>query len=286
MALLITGASGYVGTWFINSLTANEKQNTLCPTHNTFDLNDYETMKVYFQSHSIDSVLHLAACLDSKNDSLLFQSNIVGVYNLLRLCQENNVSYVCFTSGNTVYGENSTHKHLETDSLAPSLKNRYAISKLYGELMVRQILDASPIKYSIVRIGDIYGPMQKTGALLKAVVKNIQSGQPQKLYGIGDRTRDYIYIDDVVAGLKHIIKNNLQGTYNLATGVGTSVSEIVSMAEAVSSCEEETIHVSVADEDHSHIVLNVDKLAKRGFCANMAFSEGLQKILKEENGNA
>lgn len=283
MALLVTGSKGYVGSYFSKSLPKNET--IYCPSHLDLDLNDFSTVDSFFNNHKIDVVLHLAACLDSSNDSGLFQSNIIGVYYLLHACIQHGIEYFCFVSGNNVYGSNSSSEFGEQDILMPDVNNRYGISKMYGELVTQYFLSSANIPYSIVRIGDIYGPNQKTGALIKAVINNIITEQPQKLYGIGDRTRDYIFIDDVVDGLKYIIHNRLQGTYNLATGVGTSVLGLISYAEELSRCNEKTINIPVIVEDHSKVVLNVNKLSAAGFDTQVNLLEGLKRIIEEENTN-
>ena len=282
MPLLITGASGYVGSRLYESLPQSVRQDCLCPSHRELDLNNPRSVEAYFAAHQITSVLHLAACLDNENDAGLFQANIAGVYNLLRECRESCVKYLCFVSSNNVYDTAGCEDCSEDDAPRPTSENRYGISKLFGEFAVRALLDGTDTAYSIVRIGDIYGPGQKTGALLKAVVNNIKSGLPQKLYGTGDRVRDYIYIDDVAEGLSFVLAQKLRGTYNLATGVGTSVAEIIACAEKLSPCKEPTQLVAVEHEDHSRVVLNVDKLTAAGYKAKISFAEGLRRIIEEE----
>ena len=119
----------------------------------------------------------------------------------------------------------------------PQPYNHYGLTKYVGEMIVRDQLDGSNTDYAIVRIADIYGPKQRTGALLQAVIGNIVAGNPQKKYGIGDRTRDYTYIDDVARGLAHVAVKRLSGIYNLCTGKGTSVARIIEIAEEISDCK-------------------------------------------------
>ena len=93
--------------------------------------------------------------------------------------------------------------------------------------------------------------------------------------------RDYIYIDDVVRGIQHILNSDLCGVFNLGTGIGTSVAEIVKIAEKISPNHDKTEYVEVQNEDHSKVVLDVLKLAKAGFKTEISFEEGLTKMVRE-----
>lgn len=278
MSMLITGTSGYVGSHLLRVLTAEERQTCLMPSHKELDFSDAGSVEEYFSAHRIDSVIHLAACLDNNSAAELFDGNIRGLYNLLSACKAYGVSYFLYASGNNVYGSDGGRAFSETDDRNPMAGNNYGLSKYCGELLVSDCLQNAGIKHCMMRIADIYGPEQKTGALLKAVAGNIKGGLPQKLYGVGDRVRDYIYIDDVAAGLAFAIRKNLEGTYNLSTGIGTSVAEIVKIAEKLSSCKEPTIVLTVEREDHSRVVLNNNKLKKAGFTPEVTITEGLRRL--------
>ncbi|MBQ6465557.1 MAG: NAD(P)-dependent oxidoreductase [Oscillospiraceae bacterium] len=280
MAWLITGGKGYVGSHLIRALPEELRADCLCPRRAELNLSSWESVKQYFETHEISRIVHLAAALDSDPKNL-FESNIIAPYLLLEAARSYKVEYFLMASTNNVYGD-GPEDFREDDAYHPWTGNHYGISKMYGELAVRTLLEGTDTQWAIVRIGDIYGPKQKVGALLKAVVGNILGARPQRLYGEGDRTRDYIYIDDVAEGFRFVLENKLQGVYNLATGKGTNVREIVAIAESISPCGEDTVLVPVEKEDHSRVVLNVDKLAAAGFRAPTGFAEGLKKIVEEE----
>lgn len=277
--LLITGATGYVGSHFLKAIPEHLRRDCLSPSRQEMDLTNADSVKLYFKTHSIDRVLHLAAALDNTDSVSLLNSNISGLYYLLQESKTAEIQHFVFASSNTVYGTRKAFSIPESQSDCPDADNHYAVTKYYGELMVKDVLGG--FRHTIVRIGDIYGPNQKTGALIKAVVKNIVHAEPQRLYGQGDRTRDYIYIDDVVSGLQYILEKKLTGVYNLATGVGTDVREIIHIAETLSDCKSPTIPVPTEHEDHSKIVLDITKLKNAGWEAEVSFKEGLGRIVEE-----
>lgn len=281
MSLLITGAAGYVGSHILQILPGNYKKNCLTPTIEEMDLSDYVSLRSFFESHHITEVLHLAAMIDNsaKRELLLF--NLTALYNLTKLSVEFGVNNFIMASTNNVYGvRDNTVPIKEDEKRNPYFGNDYGLTKYLGELLVEDVFKGTNTKYAILRIGDIYGPDQRASALIKGVVSNIENGMPQKLYGKGERVRDYIYIDDVAKGFIHVLTNELTGIYNLGTGVGTNVRQIVSIAESISSCKEPTVLVKVEKEDTSKVVLNVLKLQSAGFQFEVGLEEGLKRIIK------
>ena len=281
MNILVSGAAGYVGRHLLPFLKSNTCS-LFTPSIDQLDLSNYIELEAFFSKNKIDKVVHLAACLDNSNYESLFLSNIVALHNLLRVCLEYKIKFFVFVSGNNVYGSSFEKLFTEEDFCNPSPSNYYGLTKYCGELMVKDCFKNSKTKYSIIRIADIYGPNQKTGNLLKKVVENIKQKKPQIIFGTGVRTRDYIYIDDVARGIAFVTNNEIIGTYNLSTGKGTSVKEIVSIAEKISNCKEHTICVAAQQEDVSCVVLNNNKLKRKGFEPNVSFEDGLKTIVLEK----
>ena len=281
MGLLITGGSGYVGS-HLKAALDQKKIDYLAPSHHEFDIPDYNSVKSYFDKNDVTEVIHLAAALDN-DPAALFKTNIEGLYNLLKVSLEHKLEHLIFSSGNNIYGNMKNLPFKESDKSDPMINNSYGLSKYCGELVVNDILSNTGITYSILRIGDIYGPEQKTGNLVKAIVKNTKEAMPQKLYGLGVRTRDYIYIDDVVNGIIFTYEHRLNGTFNLATGVGTTVKELVAIAESISKCQAPTINVPVENEDLSKVILNIDKMKAAGFVPTVSIEDGLKRIINGGN---
>ena len=171
---------------------------------------------------------------------------------------------------------------LEEGILNVDKNNKYGISKYIGEKLVSYILQE---KSCIVRIADVYGPNQNHGNLIKGIISNIENKENLKLYGEGKRQRDYIYIDDVIQGLEFIYENNLKGVYNLGTGIGTSVKEIINIVLKICQNKIGLDHIKVDKEDTSKVILNVEKLKKLGFSCNTTIEEGLKKIIEERGIN-
>lgn len=278
MNYLITGAAGYVGSR-LTDLFLSRGETVYAAARNDFDYSEIGPIREYFRGKDIDRVVHLAGAIENKAAGDYYQSNISGLYYLLRVCAENRVTHITFASGNNVYPTRSEQLHKEDEFGQPEPDNLYGISKYAGELIVRDFCTGSSIGYANVRIGDIYGPNQKYGNLLKSIVSSVRSGTPLKLYGQGIRTRDYIYITDVVDGLTTISCKELSGTYNLGTGQGTSVCQLVEIANELSGGICGIENVACVAEDTSCMILDVSKLEKAGFSTKVDIRDGMKKTI-------
>lgn len=282
MKILITGARGYVGKYLQKELQ-DCGMPYLATGRQEFDLADYEGMCTYLKEQEVTHIIHLAGAVETSESKLLFDGNISGLYNLLLACSQCAVEHFTFVSGNNVYDSKGGQNHSVEEACAPERENLYGLSKYVGELLVNDFCSKRDIACAMVRISDIYGPGQKYGNLLKAIVNSVQEGRSLKKYGSGSRKRDYIYVTDVAKGLSFIAVKGLTGAMNLGTGVGTSVAQLIDIAAELSNgaCEIET--VAVETEDTSSIVLDVEPLKAAGFSATVTVYEGLKKCILEGN---
>ncbi|SCY46530.1 UDP-glucose 4-epimerase [Butyrivibrio hungatei] len=280
MKILVTGANGFIGKRVCELL--EEKKIGYCSgTRECFQMDNIESMRKFLIENSITNIIHLAARANSSDEKELFDSNIVGLYKLLQALSGTSVRNITFASGNNVYGE-LHDKNIDEEALCiPAEENIYGLSKYVGELLITDMLKKTDISFSILRIADVYGPGQKYGNLIKALVRAVAQHDVIKLYGEGKRIRDYIYIDDVAEGLIHASINELNGVYNLSTGVGTSVKELVNIGIELSEGKSSVEKFELDSEDDSRIVLNPFKISNTGYKANITVKEGLRRCVEE-----
>lgn len=279
MNYLITGASGYIGKYLCNEL---KKRNIIfkSPSRYELDLSNYNTVCDYIRIHDIKKIVHLAAVIDTDNNSDVFESNIYMLYIVLRAAISEQIEHFTFVSTNNVYGTEYNRPIVENDPCIPHVDNSYAISKYVGELMVIDQFQRSMVKYAIARVADVYGPNQKKGELVKKIIQNIKNGVPQKIYGSGERQRDYIYVEDVSSALAYISENNLEGIYNVSTGIGTSVCKLVKYADKIAKHGIKHIEIEEDKEDKTCIILDNNKLLNKGYLHTISINEGIKKIIK------
>lgn len=243
------------------------------------DLNllNYGDTLNFLKENNIKKIIHLGWSMSNENSAIY--DNIEAMSNLIKSCEEIQIEKFIFASTNNVYGTKIKNvPFLEEDRLSPDINNKYGISKYIGEKLAMYTLEK---KCCIIRIADVYGPGQNHGNLIKAIISNVENKENIKLYGKGERERDYIYIDDVIRGIEFIYENNLSGIYNLGTGEGTSVKKIVDIVLNLCQNRIGLDYIEVENEDTSKVVLNVEKLKKLGFNYSINIKEGLKKIIEE-----
>jgi UDP-glucose 4-epimerase len=220
MQVLITGGSGFIGSNLYNALWMLDDPEPLVPTKEELDITNSRQVDDYFREHQPDVVVHLAAqsnVVDSIDDPVTdAKINIGGTINLVHASERawTNVKKFIYASSVSIYGEGLNHMENEV----PHPRSPYSISKLTGEYYVRR----TGITFTILRLSNVYG----SGAdrVINKFIGMAKENIEPIMYGKDDRSlRDYIYVDDVVNAIKLMIFNDHLGTFNICTGVPTSL---------------------------------------------------------------
>lgn len=115
----------------------------------------------------------------------------------------------------------------------------YAVSKLTGEYYCSLFSDLYSLKTVSLRYFNVYGPRQDPNsdyaAVIPRFINRIKNGQPPIIYGNGKQTRDFISVRDVVRINIKAMESEAKGVYNVASGKGTSINELVQMVLSLSS---------------------------------------------------
>lgn len=225
------------------------------------DVRDKLLLENIFSEYTIEAVIHFAALKSvgesTSNPLAYYSNNIVGTLGLLETMKQFDVQKMIFSSSATVYGAKNIAPNKETD-LIGGTTNPYGTSKYMMELILQDLCKSDP-SFSIVALR-YFNP---TGAHPSGMIGENPNGMPnnlipyitkvaqkkiQKLHIFGndyptkDGTgiRDYIHVSDLALGhvkaLDYIFSNNINyEVFNLGTGRGYSVLEVVRMFENVSN---------------------------------------------------
>ena len=179
----------------------------------------------------MDVVVHLAANTgvqpSIQNPSLDFQQNVVAVFDVLDAIRRGGSSHFIFASSGAPLGNVSELPIHE--EIAPHPVSPYGASKLAGEGYCSAYQNAFNIKTTVLRFGNVYGPgsIRKNSVVAK-FLKLAMDSKPVTVFGNGDQTRDYIYVDDLVeAILCSTQKEDTSGTFQIATNRETSINELI-----------------------------------------------------------
>ncbi len=241
---LITGGAGFIGGHLIRKL--NKKKNNIIVLDlknkiikNKKNLKDCQVIvgdiskKEIFKkiNTNIDTVFHLAAktstAVSQKKPSECKKTNIIGTKNLCDWALRNKPKRIIFTSSMAVYGKMSKNVK-EREKLKPI--SVYGKTKKIGEELLLKLKNEG-IQVIVLRLFNVYGPRQnflnlKQG-MLSIYLYQIYKNQKVKVTGSLNRSRDLIFIDDVVDALILSFPKNKNIIANVGTGKPTTVLELI-----------------------------------------------------------
>jgi UDP-glucose 4-epimerase len=178
----------------------------------------------------MDIVVHLAAntgVISSLMDPIAdFKSNVVGTINYLEASRMHGVKKFLFASSGAVVGE---QKPPINEDMVPHPISPYGASKLCGESYCSAYHGAYGLNTTVLRFGNVYGPHSyHKGSVIAKFIKHICKNEPIPIFGDGTQTRDFIYINDLIAAIFYAIERNKNGgeIFQIATHQEHSVFEV------------------------------------------------------------
>ncbi len=175
----------------------------------------------------VEIVFHLAAqanVIGSEADrDYAFTTNVVGVYNVLKVAEAAGVRRLLFSSSREVYGEPETLPVSEEAPLAP--KNAYGASKVAGEMYLRVAQARSALETVVFRLANVYGP-RDSERVIPLWLERARRSEELLLYG-GDQVIDFVWVGDVVEAFALAAVAEAQRVVgqpiNIGTGIGSSL---------------------------------------------------------------
>ncbi len=231
--VLVTGGAGFIGSNLVKRLVADGYEVIVLdnlstgvyqrlPKQAKFVKGDIEDDDTYRVIEGCTHVFHLAAKTDARaeaNDDSIYRVNYLGSKKVFEAAKAVGAK-VIFTSSAAVYGS-TPPPHSERNECAPV--NQYGKSKLKGEKLL------NPENSFIVRLFNVYGP--EGNSVINKYCKLIPNYKDIVVFGTGMQTRDYVYVEDVVNAL--MLGFELNGVYNIGTGLETKVVNVIDMISSV-----------------------------------------------------
>lgn len=185
--------------------------------HYKLDLSNGEDLEEVFQNNKIQKVINLAAQAgvrySMENPLAYINSNIVGFAHILENCRHYKVNHLVYASTSSVYGANTKMPFSEHDSVNHPL-SVYAASKKSNELMAHSYSYLYQLSTTGLRFFTVYGPWGRPDMALFKFTKSILEDKTIDVFNYGNHTRDFTYIDDIVAGIIKAIDNKATSNPN------------------------------------------------------------------------
>jgi len=303
MKVLITGGAGFLGTALANRLVMEGHQvrvlddlsagspDRLSPRV-LFSRGDVRDVpKLWTLLQGVTCVYHLAARV-LVPESLLYPReyndvNVGGTVSVMEAMRDAGIRRVVFTSSGAVYGEQE--RQPVSEDLPPNPSSPYAVSKLAAEYYVRTIGALWGIETVVLRIFNAYGPGQlippSHPPVIPQFVKQALGGGSLVVFGGGQQTRDFVYVDDVVDALvaAATAKNVDRAIINIGSGQEVSINQVVGKVARATGRRVTPLYTSTESGGVSRLVADIS-LARRllGFRPKVNLDQGLSLLLERD----
>ena len=295
MTVLVTGGAGYIGSHIVRAFRLAGLDcvvvDDLSSGHREFvpaevefiDTNILDSTLVAkaMVEHEVEAVVHLAgfkyAGVSVQRPLHTYEQNVQGTVSLLQAMHEADVDKIVFSSSAAVYG--TPDVDIVTEATATAPESPYGESKLIGEWLLRDAARAFPMHHTSLRYFNVVGSavpnLYDTSPhnLFPLVIEALLEGRTPRIFGSdyptpdGTCVRDYIHVADladahVVAAQKLLAGDQLEPVYNLGSGDGVSVREIMTAVADATGIAFEPEVVERRPGDPARIVASGD-LARR-----------------------
>lgn len=273
---VILGASGFIGINLAHALVRRGVQ-VVCfartasphwPPEAEQITGEFAELPGALLAHLDQAVVYhlISSCRPSTSTAGAAQEVVADLATTLRYleyCRERAVRWVYVSSGGTVYGH--THEAMLAESAPNQPICSYGVVKLAVEQYLALYRKLHNTDYVVVRLANPYGAWQRplTGqGLVATLLYKVLKGEPIEVWGTGENVRDYIYIDDAVAGLLAAADHGHAGEiYNLGTGIGTSINQLIALIERTLDVDVGVSYSPARAVDVERNVLQADKLS-------------------------
>ena len=285
MTWLITGGAGYIGAHVVSAFTDAGLEpvvvDNLSSGRTGFvphgvrlevgDVRDVDVLRRVMREHRVDAVVHLAAFkyagASVAQPLHTYEQNVVGTMGLLAAMQQEGVESLVFSSSSAVYGTPDVDVVTEDTPVGP--ESPYGESKLVGEWLLRDQARVTGLRHTSLRYFNVVGstvvPDTSPHNLFPLVMDALDRGEAPRIFGgdyptpDGTCVRDYVHVADVAAAHVTAAVSLTEGTdldpvYNLGSGTGVSVRQIMDAFAQVTGTDFTPVTVERRPGDPARIV--------------------------------
>ncbi len=303
MKVLITGVSGFIGSHLAERLT--HEGNAVVGLDSFLDYYPKEIKKHNLRSlfdrpnfeflegdileidlggvlDGVEAVFHQAAIAGVRSSwGLRFEeyvrNNILGTQKLLETSKDLGLNKFIYASSSSVYGDVDELPVKEATIQKPI--SPYGVTKLGGEHLATLYNKAFGIPTVSLRYFTVYGPRQRPDMAFHRFIKAIITGDEIQIYGTGEQTRDFTFIDDAVDANVGAMLNGVPGeVYNIGGGSRVTVNEAIGILEDIVGKTANVVYVEPQKGDAKHTYSDVSKAkADFGYSPKYDLRAGLER---------
>lgn len=295
--IVVTGGAGFIGShiatfWgnanadvhVIDNFRTGKEKNLSDIPNLTFHLGSVAEKKLVDKVLEGAKYVHHCAAMVSVPESIddpftCVELNINGLLNILEASKKHGVKKVVHSSSAAVYGDNPESP--KSVIMKPQPKSAYGITKLDGEYYLQVYKDQFDVSGIALRYFNVFGPKQDPNSAYAAAIpifvnKAIRN-EDLVIYGDGEQTRDFIFVDDVVAANVLAAESSVNGIFNVACGTATSINQIAKKIIEVTGSKSKIVHADERAGDIKHSLADISETKySLGFNPKFQLEKGLE----------
>lgn len=302
--VLVTGGAGFIGSFTVENLLLKGYEVSVLDDFSSGSMKNLEqvrsekSLKVFRGNitkfddveravRNVDFVVHEAAITSiqkSIEDPIrINEVNVTGTLNILKACLDSNVKRLVFASSCAVYG-NPVKLPVSEDHSRRAI-SPYGVSKLSAEAYCLAFYETYGFETVVLRYFNVYGPRQgynPYSGVITIFIQRLTEGKPPIIYGNGEQTRDFIYVEDVAkANLQALTSENAAGkTFNVGTGKATKICNLADTLMQLMNVRSKPVYEEKREADIEYIYAETLKATKiLGFKAETLLKTGLRKTI-------
>jgi len=301
--VIVTGGAGFIGSHLSVRLAEGDYIVTILDNLSTGKLNNIEGLlykeNVDFVEGTITDlpflkklfrgtscIFHLAAIpsvpRSVEKPLLSHEVNTTGTLNVLMAAKDNGVNRVIYSSSSSVYGDTPTlPKH---EDMVPDPRSPYAAAKLAGEHYCEVFRKVYGLSTVCLRYFNVFGPDQdpdsQYAAVIPRFIKSCFNGSAPIIYGDGEQTRDFTFVEDVVSANILAEKNKANGVYNISRGDNITINQLARYIIEFTGGSTEPVYQEPRAGDVKHSLADISKAKNFGYKPEYDLKVGLMKTVK------
>lgn len=247
------------------------------------DIANYKKLRDIFRNKKIDAIINLAARAGVRasveNPWVYLDTNTKGTLNLLECCKEFKIKKFILASTSSIYGLNKMpfKEDLRTNTpLAP-----YSATKKGAEALCYAYHYLYDIDITVLRYFTVYGPAGRPDMSIFKFIKNIDAGKAIPVFGDGNQTRDFTYIDDIADGTIKALKFTGYETINLGSDHPVKLNYVIKLIEKNLGKKAIRKFLPLHPADITATWANIEKAKKLlGWKPKISIEEGIENTVK------
>ncbi len=254
------------------------------------DIADHAKLLEVTKTSGAKRFVHLAAQAGVRysieNPFAYERSNLAGHLAVLEACRHTDIEHLVYASSSSVYGDRLLNSagFKETDP-AEAPVSLYAATKRSCELISQSYAKLYGFPQSGLRFFTVYGPWGRPDMAYFSFTQKIIAGQPIEIYGNGQMSRDFTYIDDIVDGIVGVLDSppprNGHEVFNIGDNDPVGLMEMISTLETALGIEAVKVMRPMQPGDVTATFANIDKLqALTGYQPAINLAEGLRRFVE------